>query len=169
MLIDASADVVLPGLFTDPDTGESADPDANPIFRVFGADGSVTNGNGSGAPLETKTISAISTGPTTTVTSTAHGLATGSVVTIAGAAGTTGVNGTHPVTVSDANTFTFDDVSTSGTYTSGASWKTTGLFGFTLNSTIRAALQVGRSYLLVAYGVFSGTRRAIQQTFTVVN
>lgn len=169
MLIDASSDVSIPVLFTDPSTGASANPDALPTFRIMADDGPVENGNGTAEILESGDISAIVTGATTTVTSTDHGLSTGAVVTIAGAAGTSNVNGTHPITVTDANTFTFDDVSSSGTYTSGATWKTPGLFKLVLDSTIRSSLEVGRSYMAICYGVFTSVQRVVQQTFTVVN
>lgn len=168
MLIQADADVTIPVLFTDPSSGESVNASALPTFRVFGQDGAIEGGNGTAAVLEGKDISAISVGVTTTITSTAHGLSTGAVVTIAGAAGTSNVNGTHQVTEVDANTFTFNDVTSSGTYTSGASWNTPGLYGCTLNSVIRAALEVGRSYLLIAYGVFTSDVRAVEARFTVV-
>lgn len=168
MLIQATSDVVLPVCFIDPDTGECVNSDELPTFRIFGADGAVENGNGTAALLEAGDISAIETGATTTVTSADHGLQTGAVVTIAGAAGTSNVNGTHQITVVDANNFTFDDVASSGTYTSGATWNSTGLYSATLDATIRAALEVGRSYLMIAYGVFGGDIRAEQIRFTVV-
>lgn len=168
MLIQADADVTIPVLFTNPSTGVSAIPDELPTFRIFASDGAVEGGNGTAAVLESGEISAIETGATTTITCEDHGLATGAVVTISGADGTTDVDGTHQVTVLDADNFTFDDVTTSGTYTSGASWQTPGLFGCTLDSVIRSALEVGKSYLMIAYGVFSGDVRAVDARFTVV-
>lgn len=169
MLIDASSDVSIPLLFTDPATGECDTPDALPKFRVLGMNGPVANAEGTVEQLESGAISAISTGATTTITSTAHGLATGAVVEIANAAGTTGVNGVHPITVTDANNFTFNDVVSSGTYTSGATWVTPGLFAAVLDSAIRAALEVGRNYLLICYGIFGSDVRTLQERFTVVS
>ncbi len=167
MLIDAQADVVIPIVFTDPATGEAANPDALPTFRILGVDSSAQGGTA--AYLEDGTIASIAVGATTTINTDAdHGLLTGAVVTIAGAAGTTNVNGTHLITVVDANTFTFDDVTSSGVYTSGASWKSTGIFGCTLDSSIRDAMETGRNYLLVATGVFSGDPRVETVRLTVV-
>jgi hypothetical protein len=169
MLLDIAADVVLPILFTNPATFAAADLDALPTFRVFGQNGPVSAASGTGAYLESKPIGAISVGATTTITSADHGLATGAVITISGATGTSNVNGTHAVIVVDANTFTFDDIESSGSYTSGASWHTPGLYGLTLDTGIRSALEVGNNYLLIAYGVFQNDSLLSQQYFTVVS
>lgn len=168
MLIDTSEDVTLPVQFTNPSTGAPQSPDALPVFRVIGADGPASGANGTGAYLDAKSISGIDTGVTTGIASAAHGLITGMAVEITGAAGTTGVNGIHPITVLDANTFTFNDVTTSGSYTSGASWRAPGLFGLTLDSGIRSAMAVGRTYLILAYGNFSGSIRTEPLYATVV-
>lgn len=168
MLLDATSDVTLPILFCDPSTFASAQADSLPTFRLFSTDGAVANGNGTASQLEGKAISAIAVGATTTITSTGHGLTTGAVVTISGATGTSNVNGTHQITVTDANTFTFTGSTSSGTYTSGAAWVTPGLYGLTLDSTIRAALEVGKSYTVICYGKFSTVVRALSLNLTVV-
>lgn len=49
----------------------------------------------------------------------AHGLNGGATVIVEGVAGATGVNGTHTVTVVDANTLDLDGSTFAGTYTSG--------------------------------------------------
>jgi hypothetical protein len=64
------------------------------------------------------TITAVSTANPGVVTSTAHGLATGDIVTIASVGGATQANGTWPVTKLTANTFSIP-INVSGTYTSG--------------------------------------------------
>jgi hypothetical protein len=61
------------------------------------------------------------------VTSTAHGLAVGDVVTIYGVVGATGVNGTFRVSAQDANTFTLQTLAAAnpgapGAYSSGGTW-----------------------------------------------
>ena len=151
MLISITSDVTLPILFTD-EAGTPRVLTSLPTFRIFGQNGPVTNAAGTAALFDSKAISAIITGATTTVTSTAHGLVTGSIVNITGATGTTSVNGFHVVTVIDANTFTFNNVVTSGTYIgSAAAWDTPGLYGCEFDSTVRSALEVGRNYLLIAY------------------
>jgi hypothetical protein len=71
------------------------------------------------APVTTATYGR--SGTTVTVTSTAHGLATGNVVGIDFAAGTggTATNGNYSITRVDANTFTLTDIN-SGSITAGA-------------------------------------------------
>jgi hypothetical protein len=67
-----------------------------------------------------KTISSITAGnPTTIVTSSAHGMSTGSLARVYSAPGITGLTGTtYSVTVTNSTTFTVA-ASTTGTYTSG--------------------------------------------------
>ena len=71
------------------------------------------------APVTTATYGR--SGTTITVTSTAHGLATGAVIGVDFAAGTggTATNGNYPITRVDANTFTITDIN-SGSITAGA-------------------------------------------------
>lgn len=55
---------------------------------------------------QTGSITAISVGSPTTVTSATHGLITGRIITISGSNSTPSINGTHEVTVTGPNTFT---------------------------------------------------------------
>lgn len=66
------------------------------------------------------------------ITSAAHGLATGQVVTIAGVSGTTEANGTWTVTAIAANTFDLQaSVFTNAFSGSGGTWRVSGGTGFT--------------------------------------
>ena len=56
------------------------------------------------------------------ITSTAHGLATKDVVNISGVLGNRTANGTFRITKVDANSFSLDNTSGSGSYTSGGTW-----------------------------------------------
>jgi hypothetical protein len=71
------------------------------------------------APVTTATYGR--SGTTVTVSSTAHGLATGQTIGVDFAAGTggTATNGNYAVTVTNANTFTVTDIN-SGSITAGA-------------------------------------------------
>lgn len=166
MLLDATADRDLLALFTDPTNGEAVNADSLPFFRIFGASGVI--GDGTCEVFESGSISAIAVGSTTTITAPNHGLKTGQVVTIAGAGGVSNVNGNRTITVVDGNNFTFTGVTSSGTYTSGGTWKSPGLYKATLDATIRSALEVGKTYKVIYYGTFSGVVRQISDTFTVV-
>jgi hypothetical protein len=71
-------------------------------------------------------ITATNTSSPIQVTSTAHGLITGDVVTISGVVGQTGANGTFQVTVLTANTFTLNNSTSVGAWVSGGTIAFTG-------------------------------------------
>ncbi len=77
-----------------------------------------------GAALANGTITAASyTGTSLTVTSTAHGLSTGTSVTLAALGGLTNAAGTWTITAATADTFTVTTTTAvTGTYTSGGTW-----------------------------------------------
>ncbi len=85
---------------------------------AISSQGSVLSlGTGTGTA---KTITAVTLGNPTILTSSAHGLSIGDVVTIAGVGGATTVNGTWVVTYKTANTFAIGLDTTGGSaYTSG--------------------------------------------------
>ncbi len=67
-----------------------------------------------------KTISGVALGNPTILTATAHGFSVGDVLTVAGAGGTSAINGTWVVRNRATNTFAIDIDTTGGTaYTSG--------------------------------------------------
>jgi len=88
------------------------------------------------------------------VTFSNHGLRlgqTGQKVTIAGAKGNTAANGTWPVTVIDANTFSLDTTTGNGDYAGGASWSLTGV--------IQSANGAGNTPILITspgHGLITG-------------
>jgi hypothetical protein len=82
--------------------------------------------------LATVSSAAWSSGVVTVTTATAHGLVSGASVTISGAS-PTAYNGTFPITVTGANTFTYAAATSPGTYVSGGDIEplSTFYFGFT--------------------------------------
>jgi len=69
------------------------------------------------------------------ITSPAHGLQTGSIITISNVGGMTQLNGnTYTVTVVNANIFTLNGIDSTGftAYTSGGNWTSSNTFSFTL-------------------------------------
>jgi hypothetical protein len=87
------------------------------------------------------------------ITSTAHGLVTGSHVVIAGVLGNTAANGTWTVTVIDADNFTIP-VAGNGAYTTGGTWT----LGDNLTNASNSAPIVITS---VAHGLVTGSRTNI--------
>lgn len=71
------------------------------------------------------------------ITSTAHGLATGTVVTIASVGGNTNANATWPILVLTANTFALVGSSGNASYTSGGTWTVKGV-AVTLDQSVTA-------------------------------
>lgn len=77
--------------------------------------------NQNGTPA-TGTISAATSAAPVVITSTAHGLSAGDVITVSGVNGTTAANGTWIVTAPDANTLGLTGSIANAAYTSGGSW-----------------------------------------------
>jgi hypothetical protein len=74
------------------------------------------------------------------ITSAAHGRTTGDVVTIEQIVGCEAANGTWSVTVVDANNFTLDSSTFSGTYTSGGRWTLAAAFDYTYSMALPAGI-----------------------------
>lgn len=88
-----------------------------------------------GGGSTTGTITGATNANPCSITSVAHNLTTGAVITITGVVGMTQLNGnSYTITVVDANTFTLNVDSTAfGTYTSGGSWTSTNqIFSFVI-------------------------------------
>jgi ubiquitin-activating enzyme E1-like protein len=87
----------------------------DPVFEKFDVQITAYDSSATG------TISGVTNTTPAVIDSTAHGLLTGQVVTIASVGGATGVNGNFQVTVVDANHFSVP-VAAGGAYTSGGTW-----------------------------------------------
>jgi hypothetical protein len=90
----------------------------NLVYQGNGTAGSIDMFDTTSAPVTTATYARA--GSTVTVTSTAHGLATGAVIgiTYASASSVSAVAGNYPITVTGANSFTITDIG-SGTIAAG--------------------------------------------------
>jgi hypothetical protein len=146
--------------------GEPGDPTALPTYRVYDADGLVTSG--SAAKRDTGVVTGATDASPIAVTSVAHGLTTGTLVTVASVGGNTAANGDFTVTRTGDDTFTLDDSTGNGAYTSGGTWHVTGLYGFTLTPTGNAGYEQGRTYTVLAQATISGFTWTRTFTFTVV-
>lgn len=93
------------------------------------------------------------------ITSTAHGLTTGTVVTIASVGGNTAANGTWPITVLTANTFSLNNSTGNASYTSGGTWTVQGV-SVTLGQSVVAGHTLVAVIGTYAYPVWSNVTGA---------
>ncbi len=112
-------------------TGVTGNTNANGTFTItvlsadtFSLNGSTGNASFTGGGLWALTgnVTAATNAAPIVITSNAHGLKTGQIVTVAGATGNTAANGTFTVTVLTANTFSLNGSTGNGAYAGGATW-----------------------------------------------
>lgn len=162
-LSETLAGVILTRDGDTPKDGASA-----PTFRVYGSSGLMANGTGSGSFKDSGTVTGATNASPIVITSTAHGLTTGTRVTVAGVGGNTAANGDFTITKIDANTFSLDGSTGNGAYTSGGTWHVSGLYGFTLSVTGANGYEAGKTYSLVWTATVASVVRSDVLTFTVV-
>lgn len=148
------------------------DASAAPTFRVYGETGLMANSTGSLSLQDPGpsggTVAAASDASPIVITSNGHGLSTGTQVTISGVNGNTAANGNWIVTVLDANTFSLNNSTGNGIYTSGGTWHVSGLYSLSLTPTAANGYLSGQNYTILVTATVSGITRAEAYTFTVV-
>lgn len=147
--------------------GLPVEPDATPQFKVLGQNGLVANGSGSAASAEAAAITGATNATPIVITSNAHSVVTGQGVTVGSVGGNTAANGNFIATYIDANTFSLVGSAGNGAYTSGGTWRTTGLYKVTLSGAILAGLQAGQTYTIILTWTESAVIKTMQCTFTV--
>lgn len=154
-------------LFQIESSGAPTEPDAAPTWRLYGVNGIVANGSGSASSLESGNVTAATNASPIVVTSASHGLSTGQRVTIASVGGNTAANGTFTITRVSADTFSLNGSTGNGSYTSGGTWKSTGLYKVTLTGSVLSSLAAGSTYTVVVHYAISSTAKSMTATFTV--
>lgn len=145
------------------------DATGNPGYRIYGPSGLMTNGTGSLSTFkDTGTVAGATNASPIVITDVAHGLTTGTRVTISGVGGNTAANGTFAVTRLTADTFSLDGSTGNGAYTSGGTWHVSGLYEFALTPTGGNGYAAGTTYWIVTTYVMSGTTMSQIGSFTVV-
>src|SRR5262245_30006647 len=122
------------------------DPAVAPNYRIYGAAGLVASGTGSLSKLDTGSVEGASNASPVVVTSTNHGLQTGTPVIVSGVGGNTAANGSFRATRLTANTFSLDGSVGNGPYTSGGSWHVAGLYLISLPVTGGVGYEAGKTY-----------------------
>jgi hypothetical protein len=130
--------------------GLPANPDSNPVCRIYGQEGLVNTGDVTLTPFESGTITGATNATPIVVTFGAPTtLSTGTALRITGVGGNTNANGLHVITVLTTTTAELDANGNSN-YTSGGAWKTAGLYLLDLLlatvPSIVAALEAGQNY-----------------------
>lgn len=149
-------------------TGALQDADSLPSYRIYGPQGIMGNGTGTMSYKDQGTITAATNASPIVVTSAAHGLSTGTRVTVAGVTGNTAANGTFTVTVLDPNTFSLNGSTGNGAYVSGGTWHATGLYQATVLADPNQGYLSGQTYWFWATWVVSSVTIGELSTFTVV-
>ncbi len=142
--------------------------DALPTIRVYGPDGLLPQATTSGTKLDSGVITDATNADPIVITSTDHGLTTGTFITVEDVGGNTDANGTFIVTRLTDDTFSLDGSEGSGAYTSGGVWNVTGLYEYTLMATAANGFEVGVSYKALIQGTVAGNQSSGLQVFVVV-
>jgi hypothetical protein len=145
-----------------------SDPTSAPIFRIYSSTGLMTNGTGNTAQLNTGPITGATNASPIVITSTGHGLTTGTRVTISGVGGNTAANGDFNVTVVNSNSFSLDGSTGNGSYTSGGTWHVSGLYTVTAPVTAGNGYAAGSTYFVLVSYTISSTSYTDMYTFVVV-
>lgn len=136
-------------LLRDPDL-VPVDPDniSNARFRVYGPDG-VVSGYATGAVPTYKdsgTVTGATNNSPIVITSTAHGLDNGLLVTVTGVGGNTAANGTFIVANKAADTFELSGSTGNGGFTTNGTWHVTGWLDMSIDATSAKGFEAGYTY-----------------------
>lgn len=140
-------------------------PDAAPTFKVYDPDvdnQAMANGTGTASQRDTGSITGATNASPIVITSTSHGLQTGDRLTVVNVGGNTAANGTFTITKVDANSFSLDDSTGNGAYTSGGTWNVTGLFYVAVPATTGNGYSSGEVYPIVVDFEISSTAYSIE-------
>ena len=155
----------LPHLFRN-SSDVPTDATGTPAFRTYSPSGTMTLA-GSASAQTTFAISGATNATPIVITSTAS-VTTGIRVTVASVGGNTAANGTFTATNLSSTTFSLDTSVGNGAYTSGGTWKVTGLYSFSIACTAANGFEAGKTYSVIVEGTVSGSVVADQYSFTCV-
>lgn len=145
------------------DAGVPANSSTTPGYRVYGPAALMANGTGSLTFKDTGTVTGATNASPIVITSANHKLTTGMKVTVESVGGNTAANGTHTITVVNANSFSLDGSTGNGAYTSGGTWKATGLYNVSIAPTTNNGYAAGGFYDVLVTATVDGD--VVQQTF----
>lgn len=138
-----------------------ANPAANPSYRIYDGDSLIQNGTGFLEPADSGDVEGANTSSPITITSTAHGLTTGTVVTLKNVGGQTGANGTFAVTVLSDDAFQLIGSTSVSAWTSGGTWQVAGLYLFEVDLQPGSGFDIGGTYQVLVDWTESGNKAAM--------
>lgn len=138
-----------------------ANPSSNPAYRIYDGGSLVQNGTGFLTPADSGNVTGANTSSPITITSVAHGLVTGNIVTVKSVGGQTGANGTFPITRLTDDTFQLVGSTTVSAYTSGGTWQVAGLYLLEVDLQPGSGFDVGGTYQVLVDWTQSGNKAAM--------
>lgn len=148
-------------------SGTPVNTDALPAYRVYGPEGPVPDQAGSAGKKDSGAVTGATNATPIVISSSSHGLTTGTRVTLSGVGGNTAANGTFVVTYVDADHFSLDGSAGNGAYTSGGSWWVTGLYEASLTCSAANGYESGQTYTVLFSAAVSGAGWGELVTFVV--
>lgn len=150
-------------------SGAPVEPDSAPTFKIVGPQGYIGGSgmSGSASSLESGNVTGATNASPIVISYSPSGVApvvVGQSVTIASVGGNTAANGEWTVSAVTSTSFTLSGSTGNGAYTSGGTWKTTGLYKITVPSS---GLTPGQTYKAVLSWLEGGERRVGSVTFTI--
>ena len=146
-----------------------ADPSALPTYRVYGSGTTpVANGTGSASKMDTGVVANASNATPIVISQAAHGLQTGSSVTVAGVLGNTSANGTFSVIRITADTYSLTGSSGNGAYASGGTTHVTGLYRLSIAATAGDGYEAGKTYHVHVTWTIAGVQYSALYSFRVI-
>ena len=123
----------------------------------------MSGGTGSASFMDTGTVTGASNAAPIVITSSGHHLSTGMKVTTEDIGGNTAANATTTIIVLTSDTFSLDGTTGNGAYTSGGTWKVTGLYKIAITPTGANGFAAGEFYDVFVTMTISGN--AVVQGF----
>ncbi len=154
-------------LLSEDAAGKPVNADALPTFRVYGPSGYLISGTA--AFLDSAAITGATTASPIVITSAAHGLTTGAIVTVAGVLGNTAANGTFSITKVSGDTFSLDGSTGAGSYTAATgTWNLAGAYRLTVPCLGSNGFVAGQNYEVVSNYAIAAALKADVESFAVV-
>lgn len=144
-----------------------ANPASNPAYRIYDGGSLVQNGTGFLTPADAGNVTGANTSSPITITSVAHGLTTGTIVTLKNIGGQVGANGTFAIVRLTDDTFQLTGSTSVSAYTSGGTWQVAGLYLLEVDLQPGSGFDVGGTYQVLVNWTEGSDELAAMYYFSV--